>query len=159
MITKNVKAIYSVIAISITAFIAVIVFHVTGVSVNSDMTRLFLSSNSAVVRNTAKTNVVSPSPRIESITIGNNGKTQIRGFANSDWLLEGQASVEIQKDNETVESFICFAEGVWMTEGEIPFLCETSLKVEGDSYSLKINKIKPSGEGQSQESIILNLVK
>lgn len=156
MLNRDVKTIYSVVAIAVTAFVAIIIFHVNGISVNSDMTRLLLSSTNGVINNTNSKSTIQ-SPRLESVTIGNNGKTQIRGFATADWLFEGQASVDLIKDGSTVETMLCYAEGIWMAEGDVPFLCETDLKIENGTYSIKMSKSNPSGEPQNDQEMIINL--
>ena len=156
MLTKNVKTVYSVVAIAVTAFVAIVIFHVNGISVNSDMTRLLLSSTNGIINRT-NSNPVNQSPRLESVTIGNNGKTQIRGYATADWLFEGQASVDLIKDGTSIETMTCYAEGTWMAEGDVPFLCETDWKIENGSFSIKMSKSNPSGLPENDQTVTINL--
>lgn len=152
MLKTKINSVYAYSLIVAVAIVSSCYFYARVIDANIELENIYQNADYGLMQLNQKMNV----PKIKSVTIGNNGKLQVRGFVPAGWMFEGQMPAEIIKNGQTLKRINCYAEGSWTSEGDVPFLCEVN-ETKRDNLRIKIMKDNPSGEEQNAGQIILPL--
>ena len=148
----KIKNSYAYAAIIIVGVFILIFFYIKTINMQSDLERI---QNDGFIM--VKINENSVAPKLKSVGLGNNGQTQIRGFAPAVWIPDGQMSAEILKNGEVVDKIFCYSESAWITKTTIPFLCETNVDINGGQSQIKfIRTSSETDEAINEATIELN---
>ena len=153
MKNKKIKAIYAYPVLLIIGIFSIVFLYIKILNVNTELQAIQNDADYLRVKQNENTVV----PKLKSVSLGNNGLTQIRGFAPAVWISDGQMSAEIFKNGELLKKIICSAEGTWTNKGSVPFLCETSADVKGNDVKIKLTKNVVIGEKGAVKQVMIQL--